>query len=173
MILFSLDTVSGGLSAKLTDGNFWQGAATGFIVSTLNHVAHRMNELKMLSSSAEDRIIPPGEIEFKRLTKQQLEEFRVIPEDVSKETPIFTPEKNGIYKGDGFYHKDFSNEKYWYKVSAGGKVTVTYSIKTGYNFMSYRSEFWESIALIAGKPYNVGWESKDRPHWTDNPFDLK
>lgn len=36
-------SVSGGLSAELSGGNFWQGAATGFIVSTLNHVAHRMN----------------------------------------------------------------------------------------------------------------------------------
>lgn len=31
-------TVSGGLSAKLTGGNFWQGAATGLTVSALNHV---------------------------------------------------------------------------------------------------------------------------------------
>jgi hypothetical protein len=34
-------TVSGGLSAELTGGNFWQGAATGLTVSALNHVAHR------------------------------------------------------------------------------------------------------------------------------------
>lgn len=37
-------TVSGGLSAKLTGGNFWQGAATGLTVSALNHVAHRMTK---------------------------------------------------------------------------------------------------------------------------------
>jgi hypothetical protein len=35
-------SVSGGLSAELTGGNFWQGAATGLAVSALNHVAHRM-----------------------------------------------------------------------------------------------------------------------------------
>ncbi|MCO6565447.1 MAG: hypothetical protein J6581_08410 [Apibacter sp.] len=34
-------TVSGGFGAVLTNGNFWQGAATGLIVSGLNHVAHR------------------------------------------------------------------------------------------------------------------------------------
>lgn len=34
-------TISGGLSAELTGGNFWQGAATGLVVSALNHVAHR------------------------------------------------------------------------------------------------------------------------------------
>lgn len=30
------------MSAKLTGGNFWQGAATGLVVSGLNHVAHRL-----------------------------------------------------------------------------------------------------------------------------------
>jgi len=38
-ILFG--TVSGGISAELTGGNFWQGAAIGLAVSGLNHVAHK------------------------------------------------------------------------------------------------------------------------------------
>ena len=37
-------TVSGGFGAVLTNGNFWQGAATGLIVSGLNHVAHREDQ---------------------------------------------------------------------------------------------------------------------------------
>lgn len=37
-ILFG--TVSGGLSAELTGGNFWQGAATGLVISGLNHAVH-------------------------------------------------------------------------------------------------------------------------------------
>lgn len=36
-------SVSGGLSAELTGGNFWEGAATGLTVSGLNHVAHRLS----------------------------------------------------------------------------------------------------------------------------------
>lgn len=35
--------VSGGLSAKLTGGNFWQGAAIGLTVSALNHVVHKVH----------------------------------------------------------------------------------------------------------------------------------
>lgn len=35
-------TVSGGLSAELSGGNFWQGAATGLTVSGLNHVMHKI-----------------------------------------------------------------------------------------------------------------------------------
>jgi hypothetical protein len=37
-------TISGGFGAVLTNGNFWQGAATGLIVSGLNHVAHRADQ---------------------------------------------------------------------------------------------------------------------------------
>ncbi len=37
-------TVSGGLSAELTGGNFWEGAATGLTVSGLNHVMHKMEQ---------------------------------------------------------------------------------------------------------------------------------
>ena len=35
-------TVSGGLSSKLTGGNFWQGAAIGLTESGLNHVMHKI-----------------------------------------------------------------------------------------------------------------------------------
>ncbi|MGU9937113.1 RHS repeat-associated core domain-containing protein [Empedobacter brevis] len=45
-ILFG--TVSGGISAELTGGNFWQGAATGLIVSGLNHAAHELNRYNLL-----------------------------------------------------------------------------------------------------------------------------
>jgi len=40
-ILFG--TISGGITAELTGGNFWQGAATGLAVSALNHVAHKVH----------------------------------------------------------------------------------------------------------------------------------
>ena len=36
-------TVSGGLSAELTGGNFWEGAAIGLTVSGLNHLMHKIN----------------------------------------------------------------------------------------------------------------------------------
>ncbi|MBB1139572.1 hypothetical protein [Myroides sp. WP-1] len=40
MIAFS--TVSGGGVSALTGGNFWEGTATAFDVSMLNHGAHKM-----------------------------------------------------------------------------------------------------------------------------------
>lgn len=38
--MIAFGTVSGGAGAALTGGNFWQGAATGLVVSGLNHYAH-------------------------------------------------------------------------------------------------------------------------------------
>lgn len=37
-------TVTGGVSAKLTGGNFWQGAVTGLFVSALNHTFHESGD---------------------------------------------------------------------------------------------------------------------------------
>ena len=164
--------ISGGAGAALAKGNFWQGAVTGLMVAGLNHLAHSTNSTTKYTTDNDGDIAPPGKIKFKGLTKEQLSEFRVIPEDVSNDNPIFTPTKNGTYEGDGFYHKNFSDQKYWYKVSAGGSVTITYSGGM-YHYLSYVSEFWSSIAIAKGKYYNVGWEPKTNPHWTSNPFDIK
>jgi hypothetical protein len=38
--MIAFGTVSGGAGAALTGSNFWQGAATGFVVSALNHASH-------------------------------------------------------------------------------------------------------------------------------------
>lgn len=41
--MVTFGTVAGGAGAALTGGNFWQGAATGLVVSGLNHLAHRVS----------------------------------------------------------------------------------------------------------------------------------
>lgn len=43
-------SVSGGLSAELTGGNFWEGAAIGLTVSALNHGMHKMFQKRNLPS---------------------------------------------------------------------------------------------------------------------------
>jgi len=42
--MVSFSTVSGGGVSVLTGGNFWEGAATAFYVSLLNHAAHKITE---------------------------------------------------------------------------------------------------------------------------------
>jgi len=41
--MVSFGVIMGGAGASLTGGNFWQGAATGLVVSGLNHLAHRIS----------------------------------------------------------------------------------------------------------------------------------
>lgn len=43
-VMVSFSTVSGGGVSVLTGGNFWEGAATAFYVSLLNHAAHKITE---------------------------------------------------------------------------------------------------------------------------------
>ena len=61
MIVFG--TIAGGAGAALTGGNFWQGAATGLIVSGLNHAMHQMG-----------RNDPPNK--YKRYFASKLEEIK-------------------------------------------------------------------------------------------------
>jgi RHS repeat-associated protein len=42
--MIAFGTVAGGVGAQLTGGNFWQGAATGLVVSGLNHAMHKMGD---------------------------------------------------------------------------------------------------------------------------------
>ncbi|MBS3992179.1 MAG: hypothetical protein KGZ87_00505 [Bacteroidetes bacterium] len=61
--MIAFGTIAGGAGAALTKGNFWQGAATGLVVSGLNHVMHSIEQkqqeklwskgLKSLMSKAE------------------------------------------------------------------------------------------------------------------------
>lgn len=60
--MITFGTFSGGAGAALTGGNFWQGAATGFVVSAANHFFHNGNgRTTNKSQSDEDvRIIYDG-----------------------------------------------------------------------------------------------------------------
>ncbi|WP_163408691.1 hypothetical protein [Flavobacterium ajazii] len=48
--MIAFGTVSGGAGAALTGGNFWQGAATGLVVSGLNHYVHQIEIKSQIES---------------------------------------------------------------------------------------------------------------------------
>ncbi len=68
--IVSFGTIAGGAGAALTGGNFWQGAATGLVVSGLNHVVHKYEWRRSLISrfkkngSGEYLINPKGKPDF-------------------------------------------------------------------------------------------------------------
>jgi RHS repeat-associated protein len=63
-------TISGGAGASLTGGNFWQGAATGLVVSGLNHAMHRMNGNTEISVS-----------KYNKLSDAQKSKYQEVPKD--------------------------------------------------------------------------------------------
>ncbi|MBX7227556.1 MAG: hypothetical protein K1X55_16090 [Chitinophagales bacterium] len=101
-----------------------------------------------------------GNIIFEGFTKEKLAElFRVIPEDIEDDT--YTPQKNGIYYGDGFFWKYWTPEKYWYKVSKGGTVYVVFNPdKLTFYTYGWVNPAKKKNAELAGKDYFVGWHKK-------------
>ncbi|MFA7616889.1 MAG: hypothetical protein WCY16_09955 [Weeksellaceae bacterium] len=61
------DSVSGGISSKLSGGNFWEGAAIGLTVSALNHVTHRMTVRSIVNARIDEQFEGTGinPIQFK------------------------------------------------------------------------------------------------------------
>ncbi|KQB37713.1 RHS repeat-associated core domain-containing protein [Flavobacterium aquidurense] len=57
--MVAFGTVSGGVGAKLTGGNFWQGAVTGLVVSGLNHYAHKIIKMSSLRENIEKGGLDP------------------------------------------------------------------------------------------------------------------
>ncbi len=64
--MLAFGTVAGGAGASLTGGNFWEGAATGLVVSGLNHLAHSSGSTddseavrEKIASNAESKLNSP------------------------------------------------------------------------------------------------------------------
>ncbi|MEY4904385.1 MAG: hypothetical protein RLZZ292_2200 [Bacteroidota bacterium] len=110
---------------------------------------------------------PSARIYFKDLSYENLDLYRVIPENggVHNHSP-----SNTLYYGDGFYYKYWTNNQYWFKVSGGSSVTVTQEKDGKITYNIEFSEFWKAVSNFLGQYYFVGWEPITRPHNTTNPF---
>lgn len=65
--MIAFGTVMGGAGAALTGGNFWQGAVTGLVVSSLNHSLHK-----------ED---PPGK-DYKKFFRSLMKQAQRVGNDI-------------------------------------------------------------------------------------------
>lgn len=92
-------TVSGGLSAELTGGNFWQGAATGLTVSALNHVAHRIQEFHFITKIEKELQMNgykiEGSVPLKNRAQYALEMIKNLP-SLSKSLRVVLKYKSSI-----------------------------------------------------------------------------
>ncbi len=130
-ILFG--TVSGGFSAELTGGNFWQGAATGLVVSGLNHVAHRMKFRSDLRAELRENGIDPNEVpDFDKSS---------IVELLSK-----SPTLKALWEKAGYIGFDLPNDQ---RSGVNGEVNETlmrdskgqYTSHTAKSVILYKSAF--------------------------------
>ena len=126
-------TVSGGLSAELTGGNFWQGAATGLAVSALNHVAHRMKFRSDLRAELRENGIDPNEVpDFDKSS---------IVELLSK-----SPTLKALWEKAGYIGFDLPNDQ---RSGVNGEVNETlmrdskgqYTSHTAKSVILYKSAF--------------------------------
>lgn len=109
-------TISGGAGARLTGGNFWQGAATGLVVSGLNHLAHKVginkNIKKVRDSFKKDVngqciIDPDGIPDFSQTGVNNLEQN---VEGLATDRAALSPELNISYDLTGKYVGITDNE---------------------------------------------------------------
>ncbi len=60
-------TVSGGVASELTGGNFWMGAAQGFMVSALNHSFHDNDDIIRINSKDKSATIERTSDDYDRI----------------------------------------------------------------------------------------------------------
>ena len=94
-------SVSGGLSAELSGGNFWQGAATGLAVSALNHVAHRVEAGNLVKKTIKNSDYEPTAVEkaiWKALPWKVKLKYALISKFTKQGRHIYGPDAISISK---------------------------------------------------------------------------
>ncbi len=149
MIVFG--TIAGGAGAALTGGNFWQGAATGLIVSGLNHYEHQIEQKQTLDAFAKVKFGADYKSKYgvkslkwgSQMKKGEVEGFSYN----KKEMMIVGPEggAGGITTPDGRvyisdYHKFLPND--FLQATLGHELIHSYHhMKFGSNYVQSYSEF--------------------------------
>ncbi|MXP06694.1 MULTISPECIES: RHS repeat-associated core domain-containing protein [unclassified Apibacter] len=148
-------TLSGGFGAVLSDGNFWQGAATGLIVSGLNHVAHKMldpkrGELYIFEntksvngyghSAIGGKLKDSGEESYRFISKEgrnQLDGNEIIGGESKKFDKYFSSFKSMMNdkKISGMYNKMMTIKKLSYREVAQALNVAYQSATSRYHFI--------------------------------------
>ena len=177
MVIFG--TISGGASAALSGGNFWQGAVTGLVVSGLNHAMHKKVSEKVMQDESNQSNDDSGKVRFEEFTEDELKDYRVVPENGLNMDDLPIPANNITYNSDGFYFKNPTKDNYWFKIGDGKSVLVTPLRGTGrISFENRGLLFKVSILAYHSNFYNffsdMGLRFKgEQDHWTSSPFKLK
>jgi hypothetical protein len=119
----------------------------------------------------EIHVHPDARITFEGFTQQELDlRFRLIPEHTTLNDPLYAPSP-GIQGGiDGFFNRGWTNQRYWFKVSNGGSVTVR-KLGNGFELVNiYEDPVRRLSATAVGKFYCTCWQDINQERPADNPF---
>jgi len=143
--MIAFGTVSGGAGAALTGGNFWQGAATGLVVSGLNHFAHQMKvtvQNRNINIEVTDNVT--GEVTVKSQGKEYV-------------TPTYEMNVTGIDPDGNNIAEKFDVVRFGVK---DGKVQT---LKAGnYTVKEYYRMFGKMPAFRVNGPYAIHMLSAGR-----------
>ncbi|WP_128331103.1 hypothetical protein [Apibacter sp. HY039] len=123
--------MSGGFGSVLTNGNFWQGAATGLVVSGLNHVTHRekiaVGNLDNSNDGDEPKFFDRLKSHYEGKTQKTInlteEEFLYLVSKgkVDYANATLIDAKNNVYQASiNFYDSGFD------LANSFGRATITY-----------------------------------------------
>ncbi|WP_306350867.1 RHS repeat-associated core domain-containing protein [Flavobacterium sp. '19STA2R22 D10 B1'] len=131
-------TVSGGAGAALTGGNFWQGAATGFTVTALNHAMHSNKDRKIIDNRLKLKGFDPDATA--NIYQSQLGSFAedIFPDLMDKSgNPTFLL-KDRIYSDEGGeaygLTQSIPNKKGEYRVKSS--VEISRKALTSYRLLA-------------------------------------
>ncbi len=125
--MISFGTVSGGVGAQLTGGNFWQGAVTGLVVSGLNHYAHKIQErLTLLQYLKETQIDP------KSIPEKSINSINYLKNNIKQLLKLYTASQVNSFTVDP--------QEY----GARGQLATTYSDNS---ITFYGSSFKDNFTL--------------------------
>ena len=161
-------TLAGGIGAKLTGGNFWEGALIGGVVATLNHEMHKMDGADGITQDQKDdpeffsRLKARYESQKGGKFNLAKEEFQFLASKgkIHYQNAKLIDAKNNIYEASiNFYDSGFD------LANTFGKATVTYRVVNGkplfrsfYDTYNFDPKPWgtrSTINEIKTRAYNV------------------
>jgi len=146
-LLLLSGTIAGGLGAELTGGNFWQGAATGLMVSGLNHFAHQIQNILNLTDEQIRKIYesyPNANLEDPNfISKAEL--FKMIGGDLYKE-----------YLKNPKFYQDTCAIRLSYALNESGVLTIPSPAEYNATFSGSNGKFYfikaDAMTTYLSKP---------------------
>ena len=158
-------TISGGLGARLTGGNFWQGAATGLVVSGLNHLAHKVDSSDDMYSQKKN----DDDIDFDSLFDNVLKNKTntvLTADDLIKKYSVSSKIKDAIKSvkvlGNNKVYVDWNNE---------GKINFFSDIRVKDGVLSLKKHFIASKdnPKVGRSGYIINGNGLRHTNYIDNP----